>query len=384
MFIFALKRTIQSFYGNYIMLTKFAIKNYRGFADRIEWDLSHPSSYTFNLNVIKNDTIKNGIIYGPNGSGKTNFGLAIFDIVNHLSQKFKKLDYYRNFVYAGRPNALVEFEYCFNFGGQMVKYCYSKSRTGMLIDEKLEVGGRLIFAHIGKHLDIDSSEFPMEPTFKFNLANNANNVSIVNVLLLSYPLSQNHYLLQLRNFVDGMLWFRNLDIREFIGLETNVYLLDDFIIKKNLVDDFSSFLKTVSGQSFTFIKHNKNDKKLMCTYGGVNIAFDEIASTGTHALMLLYFWMQKMKDATFVFIDEFDAFYHFELSFEVCKRLFNLDCQVFTSSHNTYLMTNDLLRPDCNFILNNNVIKALCDCTDKELRVGHNIEKMYRGKSFQV
>ena len=91
-----------------------------------------------------------------------------------------------------------------------------------------------------------------------------------------------------------------------------------------------------------------------------------------------------MGQASFVFIDEFDAFYHFKLAFEVCKQLFNLDCQVFTSSHNTYLMTNDLLRPDCNFILQNNKIKPLQACTEKELRFGHNIEKLFRGGAFEV
>lgn len=52
------------------MLTRFAVKNYRGFADKIEWDLSHPSNYTFNSNAINNGVVKNGIVYGPNGSGK--------------------------------------------------------------------------------------------------------------------------------------------------------------------------------------------------------------------------------------------------------------------------------------------------------------------------
>ena len=89
------------------------------------------------------------------------------------------------------------------------------------------------------------------------------------------------------------------------------------------------------------------------------------------------------KEASFVFIDEFDAFYHYELSYEVCKRLFNMDCQVFTSSHNTYLMSNDLLRPDCYFIIKDNIIKPLNACTDKELRMGNNIEKMFRGKAFE-
>lgn len=367
------------------MLTRFTVKNYRGFADKIVWDLSNPSGYDFNKFAVKDGVVKNGIIYGPNGSGKTNLSMALFDIVNHLTQKFKKPDYYKNFIYAGRPDALVEFEYSFKFDELVVEYHYAKARDGKLINESLAVDGKSVFDHKGRELSIDTGLFPMEPMFMESLAQNANHVSIVNVLLTSYPLTTDHYLLKLRDFANGMLWFRNLDIREFIGMETNVYILDEYIIKKNLVDDFADFLKTVSGQVFSFAKHEKNDKKLLCEYGGEQVAFDDIASTGTHALMLLYFWIHRMKnDATFVFIDEFDAFYHFELSYEVCRRLFALDCQVFTSSHNTYLMTNDLLRPDCNFILNENKVKALCDCTDKELRSGHNIEKLYRGGTFGV
>lgn len=366
------------------MITRFAVKNYRGFADKIAWDLSNPSSYSFNTNAIKDGVVKNGIIYGPNGSGKTNLGMAMFDIVNHLTQKFKKADYYKNFIYAGRPDNLVDFEYTFKFGEQEVQYDYSKASDGKLINEKLVVDGNVVFDHRDKKLIIDTKSFPMEPTFMDGLAQNANYVSIVNVLQTSYPLVEGHYLMKLKNFVDGMLWFRNLDIREFIGLETNVYVLDEYIIKKGLVDDFQSFLTKVSGQKFTFVKPEKNDKVLLCDYNGEKIPFDRIASTGTHSLMLLYFWIQKMDKATLVFIDEFDAFYHFELAFEVCKRLFALECQVFTSSHNTYLMTNDLLRPDCNFILKSNEIKSLCDCTEKELRWGNNIEKMYRGKAFEV
>lgn len=92
----------------------------------------------------------------------------------------------------------------------------------------------------------------------------------------------------------------------------------------------------------------------------------------------------KKGGASFVFIDEFDAFYHFKLSYEVCKRLFNLDCQVFTSTHNTYLMTNELLRPDCYFLLGKNKILPLPKCTEKELREAHNIEKIYKSGAFHV
>lgn len=366
------------------MLAKFAVKNFRGFTEKIELDLTKHSNYNFSNYAIKDDIIKNAIIYGPNGSGKTNFGLAIFDIVNHLSQKWKKPDYYANFTYAGSQTVNVEFEYTFIFDGETICYCYSKDYHGILRSERMSVNGKPVFNRSSGNLDIDERSFPMDKTIQKNLADNANNVSIVNFLLTSYPLSTNHFLIRLQRFVNGMLWFRSLDVREFIGLETSIYILDEYIIKKRLVDDFKKFLYEVSGQDFEFATPNPGDKILFCVINKKKIPFDMIVSTGTQSLKLLYFWMKKMGDATFVFIDEFDAFYHFKLSFEVCKRLFSLGCQVFTSSHNTYLMTNDLLRPDCNFIVNDNKIKPLCDCTEKELRFGHNIEKLFRGNAFQV
>ena len=152
----------------------------------------------------------------------------------------------------------------------------------------------------------------------------------------------------------------------------------------NYVNDFKKFLKEISNQEFNFVEPQVNDKALICKYGNGTILFDLIASTGTQSLRLLYYWHKKMDKTTFVFIDEFDAFYHFSLSLRVCKLLFGIKCQVFLSSHNTYLMTNDLLRPDCNFILQNNKIKPLQACTEKELRFGHNIEKIYKAGAFHV
>lgn len=365
------------------MLVKFAVENYRGFAERIEFDLSKPKNYEFNTHAVKDGIIKNGIIYGPNGSGKSNFGLAIFDIVNHLSQKWKKPDYYINFVYAGEPNKPVKFEYVFKFGNVLIEYSYAKNKHGALQEEKLIADKKQIFNRVIGKFNIDSS-FPIEENMKINLQNNANNISIVNFLLTSYPLAENHYLLQLRNFVDSMLWFRCLEQREFIGLETNGCILDEYIIRNNLVKDFQLFIKDISNQDFEFVTPNPNDKMLFCYIKGHPMQFDLIASTGTHSIKLLYYWTKQMDKTSFVFIDEFDAFYHFKLAFEVCKKLFSLNCQVFASSHNTYLMTNDLLRPDCNFVLNHNKIKSLSDCTDKELREGHNIEKLFRGGTFEI
>lgn len=364
------------------MLKKFAVTNYRGFAERIELDLSKPSNYSFNTFAVSNGIIKNGIIYGPNGSGKTNFSLALFDIENHLAQKWKKSDYYANFIYAGNKNGLVTFEYTFQFDNHIVWYVYSKNALGVLAEERLDVDDTQIFNRQKDSFNINTALFPMDNNIANKLRENANNVSIINFLLTSYPLESDHYLMKISNFANSMLWFRNLDVREFIGLESTITNLDEFIISNNLLDDFASFLQKISGQKFKFIAHNQTEKQILCDIDGDTIPFYLIASTGTRSLELLYFWLKRMNEASFVFVDEFDAFYHFKLSFDICQELFKLPCQLFLSSHNTFLMTNDLLRPDCNFILNNGIIKPLCDCTDKELRFGHNIEKIYRAGAF--
>lgn len=364
------------------MLKKFAVTNYRGFKERMEWDLSRPSSYEFNIFAVRDGVIKDGIIYGPNGSGKSSFSLALFDIENHIGNKMRKHDYYENFVYAGRPDEPVKFEYTFQFNAGVVKYIYAKNAKGQLVSEQLYVGNEKIFSLSPAEFFL-SEAFPLSDGSAEEIKQNANHLSLVNFIVTSFPLAKDHYLMELQKFVNSMLWFRSLRSNEYIGLENRITELEPYIIENNLTDDFSSFLAGVSDQEFHFLAPSKDDKVLMCDIEGAATPFRSIISTGTQSLLLLYYWLTQLDKASFVFIDEFDAYYHFRLSFEVCKQLFAKSCQVFLTSHNTYLMSNDLLRPDCNFILNHNRIKPLVDCTEKELRFAHNIEKLYRGGAFR-
>lgn len=367
------------------MLKKFAVTNFRGFADRIEWDLSNPSNYEFSQYAIKDGIIKNAIIYGPNGSGKSNFSFAIFDIVNHLTQKNQYPNYYVNFPNAGHFAEPVKFEYTLQFDKDIVEYIYTKDRNSVILTEQLYVNKKNIINRQHDKIKFDSSLIINKQAMDTLLHENANNVSAISFLWVSIPFPKSHYLIKLRDFVNSMLWFRNLDERGYIGLQTGGVGLEEYIIKNNYISEFSVFLEEISGQHFDFATPSADDKYLICLIDGISIPFNLIESTGTRSLKLLFYWMTNLKDASLVFIDEFDAFYHFKLAYEVCKRLFTLDnCQVFMTSHNTYLMTNELLRPDCNFILNHNRIKPLNQCTEKELRFGHNMEKLFRGGTFQL
>ena len=89
---------------------------------------------------------------------------AIFDITNHLSQKWKRANYYDNFTYTGKLNFPVDFEYTFQLGDDLLQYSYCKSPEGKLVAEKLVVNNKLIFCNKDSILTLDEEEFQMEAT----------------------------------------------------------------------------------------------------------------------------------------------------------------------------------------------------------------------------
>ena len=369
------------------MLKEFRVQGYRGFKDEIVWSFVPAGDYDFApYAVSETGLIKSGIVFGKNGSGKSNLGYALFDIINHLTDGAGQgAKYYANFAYANHDNSLVKFTYLLLFEDQELEYRYSKTSKGILVSEELRVNGELVLG-FERSGSLILKGFKLSDKAKKDLEQGENAVSVVKFLLASIPLSSGHYLLKLQRFIEGMLWFRNLDDRGFISAQVGQETLGGFIIKNNLIEDFQYFLTETSEQNYSLLKLAGDEEMLYCKVDGEDIPFLLIASTGTRALLLLYYWIKQIefRKLSFIFIDEFDAFYHFALSKAICKRLFNLPAQVFLSSHNTALMTNDLLRPGCYFVIDGKNVGSLPQLTDKDLQWGHNLEKLYRGGAFEV
>ena len=123
------------------MLKKFSVSNFKCFNKRITFDLSDPANYSFNQQVIQDGIKAKGIIYGANGSGKSNFALAIFDIVLHLTDKEKLLKKYSPYRCLNSKSSITEFQYDFVFDNIEVVYRYGKTDPQTLVYESLYIAG---------------------------------------------------------------------------------------------------------------------------------------------------------------------------------------------------------------------------------------------------
>ena len=370
------------------MLKRFKVSNFKSFDKDFEFDLSDNNAYVFNKQCIQNGIVNNALIYGHNGVGKSNLGLAIFDIIGHLTDKNTYESLYVPYLNAYSSDDVAHFHYEFLFGTDTVIYEYEKSEIKTTISERLHINGIELAKIDRKENDKATINFKGAETLNTTLTNK--NLSLINYIKNNSQLvnnSENSVFFAFLDFIDSMLFFRSLDRNIFLGLTIGKDMIQEDIIRRGNLKDFESFLNRAGVTCKLEIKKELDKDDLAFDFDGKLIPFQQIASTGTKSLTLFYFWLQRMKENSkvkFLFIDEFDAFYHHELSAMIVDELKKTGIQFILTSHNTSIITNDLLRPDCYFLMTKNRIRSLSNSTPKELREAHNIEKMYKAKSFDV
>ena len=366
-----------------IMLCKFKVKGYKGFDNEIVLDFEKHKDYQFNKNLIKDDVINKAIIYGKNGSGKTNIGLALFDITFHLTDKNKNMEpkIIENYLNIDTNNMYEEFYYEFKFGNDRIVYKYRKINLYRILKEELYYNDKKIIEY--DFVNPKNNVIDIEEAQTLNWKYNDDDLSVVKYICNNTIFTKNVALPKLMEFVNSMLWFRSVEANGFIGLRNNTNKLDNIIIENGKTKAFAKFLAE-NGINYDLVEIEvPNGKVLGVKKNGKITTFESIVSSGTKALWLYYCWEIYFEKVKFLFIDEFDATYHFELAAKIVERLNAHDgFQSVLTSHNTYLMSNRLSRPDATFILTKEYVKSLAFCTQKELREAHNIEKMYREGGF--
>lgn len=368
------------------MIKRFEVTNYRGFKDTLVFDLSRKRDYENNTDMIRNGIINKGIIFGANGSGKTNLGYALFDITLHLTDTFKDPKLLNPVGYRNLDNdqVSVTFKYVFEFDKDEIVYEYVKDSPLNLESERLTVNGKKVIDIDYNQLDEKYIELSGVKGLDFSKIQD-NHISIIKFIYANTLQGSNIYIQKIMDFVSGMLWFRSLGQgNQFTGVNNSNDNIDQKIIDKGKVKDLEKFLN--SNGILAKIKEEidiTGKKFLAVCYKHGSLPLYAVASSGTLSLLLSFYWSMNFSSVTFMFVDEFDAYLHYESSETLFKFFCSaFDIQTFVTTHNTGLMNNDCSRPDCCFLLSNNKIRGICDCTDKELRMGHNLEKMYKNGAF--
>lgn len=367
------------------MLVKFCVEGFKCFSKKLVLDLSKTNNYEFNADAINNGVVSKGIIYGFNGCGKSSLGVALFDIVSHLTDKRCKPDLFTPYLCLDGSFKLASFEYHFVFSGQELVYRYQKSGFGVLAVESLCINNCEVLRY---DFRTQKGYTKLLGTETLNLSNSDSTISRVkyvrsNAILQNTP--ENEIFENFLHFVDTMLLFYSLEENRYIGFKTGIDDIGKTIIKSGHRKDFELFLRACNINISLSEKEIDGEPELMAHYKNADVSFARVASSGTRALALFYYWSLVIERTSFVFMDEFDAFYHFELAERIVELLKPLkSTQILLTTHNTDLLSNDLLRPDCFFWMHENKITPLCDLTLKEIRKAHNLQKMFKTGAFNV
>ena len=363
------------------MLKLFEVNGFKNFKNTVRLDFSDIRDYKFNTHCITNELIGKAIIYGKNAVGKSNFGLAMFDIVSHLSAKNVTPNVYDYYLNVENLNGAAEFHYVFQFEDEIIDYRYKKSEKQALVYEKLIMQDVLLYEYdyVSKQGTTDGIK-ELAPTLNWAFQDTE---CILKYVVNNTVLDDKHPLRQMIRFVNNMLWFRSLDQNRYIGFKTQSSDFFDFMFEEETYKEFEQFLFNSGVEEKLTVIENVDGKKSLYFDAEKPLPFFKVASSGTRALYTFFYWYKTAKDASLIFMDEFDAFYHFELAESIIAILEKMpNTQVILTSHNTNLLTNKIMRPDCYFILTKDKLTAIANATTRELREGHNLEKLYMSGEF--
>lgn len=367
------------------MLKKFEVENFKGFSKTLSFDLS-AREYAFNKNLTVDGVVNKAIVYGKNGIGKSSLGFALFDIVRHLTDKERlPSKYLTNYINLDSGQPYARFKYFFQFDDDKIVYEYRKKDPDNLIDERLWINGFLVLDYDytdGGRREVDRS---LCGDLKIELSDNR--LSVIKYIYRNTPTGYQPALTKMMQFCERMLWYRCLsEGNSYCGFTNGTAYLAEKLYESGKLHDFEEFLaENEVPYQLRFVENNGSHELLAVFDGGRAMTpFLSVMSTGTAALFLYFVWsISSFDTVSLLFIDEFDAFLHFEAAERIVLRLNRArGFQTVLTSHNTYLMQNRLTRPDCCFIMTRNRVASLFNSTDKEIREAHNLEKMYVNGAF--
>ena len=369
------------------MLKLFEVTGFKNFHKPIKIDFTDVRDYKFNSNCVTNGFISKMIIYGKNAIGKTNFGRALMDIttITRLQRvrfvaAFEEDTYDVSYLNTNNNNDYAEFRYVFRFDDQEIEYIYRKNKLQSLVYERVSINDLLLFDYdreFPEKCDIDGIK-KISPTLNTSFENVE---SVLAYVVSNTPLDAEHPLRKMFIFIGSM----KFNISPYDRIRTARGFLPVILSEPEILREFEDLLHASGINDNLLILKDNDGKERLYFDKSPPLLFERVASSGTKTLLDFFVAYKRVESgfASLLFLDEFDAFYHFELAENIVLMLTKMkNTQVIFTSHNTNLLSNRIMRPDCYYILTTDKLTSFANATTRELREGHNLEKLFMSGEF--
>lgn len=342
------------------MLCQFSFRNFKSYKEETTFDFQAASIPEFSQNLLRSEKgselLPVGVIYGPNGGGKTNLLQALSCLISTVVKPIHDLEKNRQsvviqqkvrcepFLFDEKSKTQpTEFEIFFRQGRNEYRY-YLALLEDEVVSESLywrSIGGK----RTGTVFERERSEITLGPSINKASMNRSVNPKMpyLSFLAINYDIPV---------IADVQNWFESCIIRSYTNpvIDSIVMISEDDTVKNQIVQALNDMGIDLTGYRFD------GEEKQLYTLRTVNGKVYELnfsdESDGTKKLIgVLPVLLLALREGRLVIIDELDAKLHPKLLRYVIAmfknpRLNTGGAQLLFTSHDMTTMKNSVFRRD--------------------------------------
>lgn len=331
------------------MLTRIAIDNYMNLA-----------TTSFILDS------KNAVIYGENGVGKTN-------LCRTMSLLKKML--FSILSYEGASSLELSncsLAYYFSSTDQLC-YTIKFDHRGALCFEELQINNTTLYAYSHSSNDYLSECFEDYKLSKPDVGDYIAYDIIMPILRLMF--NSGNCTGAIKKMMSEIFSWTIIDGVNLCTKKVTITQPYETTVLNGLLDK--------TGIHLDLRTNNDSELTLMLDTRKGYLPFNKVASTGERAIVNLALEINRHKACSLLCIDEFDAFYHYNLAKRMLLEVIpQLGDQYILTTHNTSFL--NLIDYNTIYILNKSGCHHLTELTNRKLIPGLNFEHLFRAGEFNV
>lgn len=308
----------------------------------------------------------NAIIYGVNGVGKTNLCRVL-----KLLKQWVLLDF---FPIESRWPELANSSFLYYFQCEAeVKYLFSYDSVGRIDIEELQLNNKILYRYSHVKQEFLTEQFEMNNLYIPKISDYGSYDVVMPILRLLF--NSGNCTSSIKSL---FLYIMNMQIIDGVKLCTD----DVHVSSLHEVTLLEGFMKSVGMHVHLELREDPSPILMMRTKDCV-LEFNSIASTGERAIANLVMTLNQYKACSLLCIDEFDAFYHYQLGKHMLSEVIpGISKQYILTTHNTSFL--NLVNYNQVYILNKDGCHHLTELTNRKLVTGLDYEHLFRAGEFDV